>query len=253
MRRCDMHPDLDSHKILIVKRKLRIVEVLFVFIFTYLVCGFGLATVLPNYIHIKIPMIRGWESHLPMLLIPYIWYRFRVVPILSEKDKGLWSWRKENSRLLLKICIWYVPVLILLNISSLHTPFHSAFGSVSSAISTITFQSVFVGLSEEMMTRPALQLPLSNILDGGFQIGKIKVRYSVLITAVLFGGAHMINLIYQPFITTLFQSIYAFLLGVLIGFYYGRTHNYLGAVILHGINDGIGPILILVSSMIHLD
>lgn len=201
---------------------------------------------LHHYIKTKIQMISGWESHVPMLIIPYIWYRIRVIPALREGDRAVWSWRKGSGRLLLIICIWYVPIIFLLNWSALHETFRSAFGTVPSAISTLLFQCVFVGLSEEMMVRPALQLPMRLNASKHFKIGRMTVSYSIIITALLFGGMHIINLTYQPFMTTLLQSIYAFLLGTLFGYYYERTRNYLGVAILHSINDGLTPFLILI-------
>lgn len=234
------------------KKAQGIVEIVFVFIFTYLVCGVGLATILGHFIHLNIQMSRGWESHIPMILISFIWFRIRVAPILPEKDTVIWKWRKGSGRFLRNICIWYVPAVFLLNLSALHTTFENEFGTLSSAVSTILFQCVFVGLSEEMMIRPALQLPLSRAMPGGFHLGKITISHSIIITALLFGGMHMVNLIYQPFLVTIFQSIYAFVLGILIGFYYERTQNYLGAAVLHGINDGISPILVLLASLIHV-
>lgn len=243
-----MEPNILTHPKASNRTIPTIVETLIVFVTTYLVCGLGFVTILHHYFNTKIQMISGWESHLPMLVVPYIWYRLRVMPRLSENDRAVWSWRKGSGRLLFAICIVYVPAVFLLNLSALHATFHVAFGTVASAISTLLFQGVFVGLSEEMMLRPALQLPMGRIISGGIKVRKVTLSYSTLITALLFGGMHMINLTYQPFITTLFQSIYAFLLGVLFGYYYERTRNYLGAAILHSINDGMVPIVILLSS-----
>ncbi|MCL6600864.1 MAG: CPBP family intramembrane metalloprotease [Alicyclobacillus macrosporangiidus] len=225
----------------------------------FLVCtatmlgSLGIAEITRRFVAvpIQIPMIPAWSSHAFLFLVSWVWYRIRVAPFLPSQLRSIWYRRRMGNRLLFMICAWFVPLEFILNFPPLHLTFHSVFGDWTSAISILLFEAVFVGLAEEMMMRPAFQLPLSRVVPSSLTVGKISVSHSTLITALMFGSMHLLNITYQPLIPTLGQSFYAFLEGLLFGYYYEHSKNYLGCVLLHNISDGIGRITALFFTIIH--
>lgn len=112
----------------------------------------------------------------------------------------------------------------------------------------LLYQGLFVGLSEEMMIRPALHQPLRLRLQRGIRVGQMYFSQASIITSLLFGMFHLPNaLLGQPLIPTMIQAVQAAVVGGIIGHYYERTDNYLGAATLHGLLDAAGyvPVLLL--------
>lgn len=89
-----------------------------------------------------------------------------------------------------------------------------------------------------MMIRPALHQPLFLRFRGEIRLGRVRLSHAWLMTSLLFGAFHLPNaLLGQPIGSTVAQAIMAFVVGGIIGFYYERTSNYLGAALLHGMLD----------------
>jgi uncharacterized protein len=64
-----------------------------------------------------------------------------------------------------------------------------------------------------------------------------------VVAAVVFGLWHLTNLTYQALGPTVEQVVIATLIGLVIGVFYDRTQNLIGASILHSLNDFLGTAL----------
>ncbi len=111
----------------------------------------------------------------------------------------------------------------------------------------VLFQGVMVGFSEEMVFRPAVHLPLGLQMirkdgmappSGG---RRSVLSPAMLVTALLFGLYHMTNVAFgAPVIAAAAQSAFAAFIGLLLGFYYERSRDYIGAAVLHNALDVSG-------------
>ncbi|MDP4086906.1 MAG: CPBP family intramembrane metalloprotease [Bacillota bacterium] len=187
------------------------------------------------------------SSHVPMLMIPWI--------LIVIKSKTFFpqylccSLTKRNIRSLLLICCWLIPLQALGNVDVLGKPMPNwyVYGPVSIGLQ-IFFQGFFVGLSEEMLMRPFIHRTLQQMVPSNFRIIKWNCSLSLIITSLLFGFLHLGNLGHQSIEYTIFQVIYAIIIGLIIGIYYEKTKSFLGTVILHNSIDFTGVIMVFIAN-----
>jgi membrane protease YdiL (CAAX protease family) len=221
-------------------------EVLLVFAVTFLasvICFHSFKGIFAD----SLPALVSTASHVPMLLIPLLWYHFRFRP--GGKTAQLGHWDKKSLQYLLVIAGWLIPLLLLANMDVIGKPVPPWYDlGMTSIILQIFFQGLFVGFSEEMLMRPVIhQALLAKRHDGFFLFRKVYISAPNLLTAVLFGLLHAGNLGQQPFGYTVMQMAYACVIGVIIGIYYERTRSYIGAAVLHNLIDMTGVIMILIA------
>lgn len=177
------------------------------------------------------------SSHIPIFFIPWLWLKARTCNVN-------WYWTKGSSSLLMRIVSWLLPLIVLLNMDVVFAPPpHWYVSGIGSVILQMLFQGLFVGMSEEMLMRPTIQRTLMGILPQGS-------RVPVWVTAVAFGLFHLTNIGHQSAVTVLLTVIYTFLVGLLIGYYYARTQNYWGTVILHSVIDLPKVLLVIMAANI---
>lgn len=189
-------------------------------------------------------------SHIPMLIIPWIWFHFRVR--VSIENAILWKWTKRSFKPLLLICSWLIPLQILGNLDLLGKSMPEWYQNGAGSIALqFLFQGMIVGFTEEMFMRPAIHQTLLSKPLGGFRLGqKIYLSTPLFITAVLFGLLHVGNIGHQPIGYTLFQVVYSFVIGIIFGFYYERTRNYVATSILHNLLDVVAVIMVLLVGLL---
>lgn len=116
--------------------------------------------------------------------------------------------------------------------------------SISSAIShygfvpvilRFAFGGVVVGWTEEFLFRGCLQRTLNVRFSS---VTRIRVRQGTIITALVFGGLHAVNMLLgQSLSTTLEQITFAVFFGLVIGSFYDRTGDLAGAAWIHNMVD----------------
>lgn len=191
----------------------------------------------------------SWLSHLPQFLVPYLWYQLRLRPQLPPAERSLWRWREGGARTFL----WILVIVVGLKfVGSLVEAFSSGapewlkHGPLT-VLLLLGFQGVFVGLSEEMLFRTAIHLPLSQRLKGSVGIGRLRLSWANIVTALAFGLFHLSNLFLgQSLIDTLVQAGMTVVLGLIFGIYYDQTKNYLGTAVLHNLFDVCGYLAVLI-------
>jgi len=100
-------------------------------------------------------------------------------------------------------------------------------------IFTITI--LLVSVNEEIWLR-ALIL---NLLSTRFASTKRNEWKTVIISAVIFGGMHLVNLTHMDIINVIVQMINAFAGGILFGAIYVKTRNIWGLIVIHFIVNWI--------------
>jgi membrane protease YdiL (CAAX protease family) len=184
-------------------------------------------------------------SHIPMLLIPWLWIHLRLRA--SSSNINIWKWTKGSLKPLLLICSWLIPLQVIGNLDILGKPMPLWYqNGAASIIIEVIFQGFIVGFTEEMFMRPAIHQALLSKKLGGYQLFKRwYISTPILITALMFGMLHVVNIWHQPIELTISMFLYSFVIGIIFGFYYERTKNYIGTSILHSLLDVTGTIVIL--------
>lgn len=93
------------------------------------------------------------------------------------------------------------------------------------------------GITEELVFRGII-LPGAMTHFKGHQ----GMWYAVIITSVVFGMAHMVNLTKQPLEATILQGVNAVALGLVLAAIYLRTRSLIFPMIIHATNDYISTI-----------
>lgn len=188
------------------------------------------------------------SSHIPMLIIPWIWIRARRKN--ESKDIGWGKFNKKDKLSLLILCSWLIPLQILGNLDVIGKPIPQWYANgVFSICLQVFFQGIFVGFSEEMLMRPAIHRTLQQILPAHFRFFKWKCSNAMVITAILFGVLHFGNLGRQPIAINLLNVVYATIIGIIIGIYYEKTKSFIGSVIIHNFIDITGVLNVIIVSL----
>jgi membrane protease YdiL (CAAX protease family) len=190
----------------------------------------------------------SWATHLVQLAVPWAWYILRVAPALPPERRALFHWRRAGTRLFLVMAAWMLALKFVPSVAeALLTPAPTWLqGGAGPVAVMLLFQGLWVGLSEELLVRPAFHLPLSLRLSGKVRIWRWELSHALLWTALAFGLFHMPNaLLGQSLPATAAQALFAAVVGLFLGYYYERTDNYLGVAMLHNVLDVCGYIAVL--------
>lgn len=191
----------------------------------------------------------SWASHLPQLVIPWVWYRVRVAPLLAPADRSLWR-RVSGGRGRL----FWTMLLVLGGgkfigeaVLSWGAPRPTwALEGALPILLILLFQGLMVGFSEEMLFRPALHLPLKLGLSGHLRLGRVALSPAWLLSALFFGLFHLPNLLLGGSLPdVLAQAAFASFLALIFGYYYERTGDYVGTALLHNAADVASYIALL--------
>jgi membrane protease YdiL (CAAX protease family) len=190
----------------------------------------------------------SWISHVPQLLVPWLWYQFRLRPQLPSAERSLWRWPAGGARPFLLILVIVVGLKFagsLVEALTSGTPEWLKHGPLT-VLLILGFQGIFVGLSEEMLFRQAIHLPLRMRLEGAICLWRVRLSWANIITAFGFGLFHLGNLFLgQSLAVTLAQATMAMVLALIFGIYYDRTKSYLGVAVLHNLFDVCSYVAIL--------
>ena len=173
-------------------------------------------------VNVNSSWIFDWADHIWFLAIPLIWYFAlkRRFPIGKLSGNSLWRWLPG----------WIIMLAIAVPLTILTSPKTSLAGVSSLAIvMNVLFNGVIVGVSEEFLFRGQVQTGLNNSVEQMVKLGKGSIRLGTILAAVVFAAIHLVgNVSAIPF---------AFVFGIVVGYYYDKTNNIWGAVIIHNIVD----------------
>jgi membrane protease YdiL (CAAX protease family) len=103
-----------------------------------------------------------------------------------------------------------------------------------SFLQTVVFIWLYASISEEVFARGLIQTSLSRWSKYGFTVLERRISLPVLLSALLFGLLHLVQSAmgagsYQVLVTVLF----AFVLGIVAGYYRERTGSLAPAILVH--------------------
>jgi membrane protease YdiL (CAAX protease family) len=114
----------------------------------------------------------------------------------------------------------------------------------------MSFQWIIVGLSEETMFRGLIQTYLMENLEGYVNIASHELHIGTVITALFWGGFHIINVLTMSLNSALLTVLITTPIGLLLGYAYQRTGSIMTTILIHntifGVPLTIGYILFLI-------
>jgi len=200
---------------------------------------------LPNYdkIATESPWIVSDLVHLPQFLIPFtiILYITKGKPskygFNLNEDPPIFT---HDRMLLVGICFGLlmaiIPIIQALTGSPVGVPKPVTLVNI---LGYLSFQWVIVGLSEETMFRGLIQTYLMNNMSGDIIILGNKLHIGTLISAIFWGGFHIINVINMPFSAALLTVAITTPAGLMMGYVYQRTGSLFSTIIVHNTIFGV--------------
>jgi membrane protease YdiL (CAAX protease family) len=96
-----------------------------------------------------------------------------------------------------------------------------------------------VGFSEEFLFRGLIQTSLGYESDPTINLLFFKTSENNLISSLLYGFSHVLNLSSKPVSFVFPQIIYTFFFGLALGCVYNRSGRLIETIIIHNIADGL--------------
>ncbi len=186
--------------------------------------------ILLNSIFVSIPFINDFP-YLTGILVELILGLLSLILILRlglfHKDlfsfKNLFLGFKLGFFIILSGFIQFIIYLYVNNGNSINIIWVSVFSSI--------LYSFAVGFYEEVFMRGLI---LQNLVEN-YKTKSNGFYNAVFISAIVFGLAHLINILHAPLFDTLIQVVYSIAAGVIFGAVFIKTRNLLSIILLHGI------------------
>ncbi len=118
----------------------------------------------------------------------------------------------------------------------------AANATLGKAISALVFYTFFLGLGEELLFRGYIQSRLNLAFGKPFQFYGVQLGWGILITSLLFGLMHIINLgtlITGHWQLTPWWGFWTFFGGLVLGYVREKTGSIIASTLLHGLPQGI--------------
>jgi membrane protease YdiL (CAAX protease family) len=114
--------------------------------------------------------------------------------------------------------------------------------TVGNGISALLFYVFFLGLGEELLFRGYIQSRLNAAWGQPFQFYGVNWGWGIIITSVLFGLMHFLNLgslVIGDWQLTPWWGFWTFFAGLVLGFVREKTGSIVAPTLLHGLPQGI--------------
>lgn len=142
--------------------------------------------------------------------------------------------KKKEMLSYLGICKWQCDNLFKMHFLLFIVPFVNLpylFSGAKINIVSAIFSSVFVGIMEELIFRSLLCRSIEQVSN------KNK---AIVISSVIFGGFHLLNIGNYPLEYVLMQVMYAFAIGIAFSVIFYKTKSILICIIIHTLVDFLG-------------
>jgi uncharacterized protein len=197
------------------------------------------ARVLPASLLASHSWIQAYDHHLMQLL-----FALALIAILSRGRFTEFGLNLSNAaaswRILWKFCLVYSVAVFFVNVAHplfTHTPPTFDYPLTrANVIGWLSFEGLFVGVSEEILFRGLMQTYLARTWRGVVHIKRLAVPTAGIVTTILFCLAH-INLLHPH--PSWAQQVWAFGLGIYYSTVYYRTKSLLNPILAHNFSDGI--------------
>lgn len=120
-------------------------------------------------------------------------------------------------------------------------PSPSAGTAIGRAVSALIYYTFFLGPGEELLFRGYIQSRLNESFDRPYHFLGAKWGWGVIITSLLFGLFHVLNLtsLYEGRVNLSWWGMTSFFWGLVFGFVREKTGSIVAPAILHGLPQGI--------------
>ncbi|OQX93014.1 MAG: hypothetical protein B6D58_00175 [candidate division Zixibacteria bacterium 4484_95] len=223
--------DVFKNKVVVVA--IRIIVVIFLGLFilniSSLVMMFSLVS--PDLLKSK-PWLGGFSTHTTMLVLSVL-----IMLALSKGKIATYGFKlARNIQLkrivLLSLVIGIIGTLIQSCIPREETAF--SFLGDYSFIQIMIFVWIYASICEEVLTRGLIQGCLEPLTKFGFSVFKLHISLPVLISALFFAFMHIMLLTTGMGNATVFIIVlFAFILGIIAGYYRQKTESLIPAIIVH--------------------
>jgi membrane protease YdiL (CAAX protease family) len=103
---------------------------------------------------------------------------------------------------------------------------------------------IYASVAEEILTRGLIQGYLSPLSDRGVSLGRLRISVPVIVGAIFFGAMHLGLLTMGIDASTVMQIVvFAFLIGIVAGYFREKTGSLIPAVIAHALANVAGWIV----------
>jgi len=181
--------------------------------------------------------------HIPQFVIPFL-----IICFITKGKLGEYGYNmKQNPPVFthkrmfilgvsfgLLLSLKYIPQVINKTHIDIPQPV-----TLLSVVGNMTFQWIVVGLSEETMFRGLIQTYLMNNLEGFVTILGHDLHIGTVITAILWGAFHFINILVMPLGSVVLVVILTTIAGLAMGYAYQETRSLLTTIIVHNTIFGI--------------
>jgi len=118
----------------------------------------------------------------------------------------------------------------------------------------LLFTSIIIApVAEELMVRGYLQTSLAHLNNKGIRLFKTYINLPVIISALLFGLAHLGILARGAnFLFVFFTIIYSFFLGIISGFFKEKSGSIYPSIVIHSFANIISAVFIFIYTSIDL-
>ena len=163
------------------------------------------------------------------LIMELFYGLFILIVMLLFKNSYVFTSRQEKFGVGVKLAI---PMLIVAGINLISSVASLESFSFIKFINILVL-SIFVGVAEEFLCRGWLQ----NEFIERYSDNKNNVIISIVLSSLVFGFMHIMNLGTQTVFETILQVINAVALGLLLGSIYYKTKNIWSVIFLHALYD----------------
>jgi hypothetical protein len=102
----------------------------------------------------------------------------------------------------------------------------------------LSFETLYVGPTEEVLFRGLLATYLGTTLRGRLRLGPVDLSAGGVAAAFIFGLSHW-GYGSAPFALALAQQVYAFALGLFYAYCFERSGSLLAPIVAHNVSDGV--------------
>jgi hypothetical protein len=215
---------------------LAILEVVLVFIFIEFVINIW--SILPLAQIQRDLFYWNYFSHIIFVLIP------AVIIILMKKSFKSYGVNVNNWKFSIKWALIFTAIVIIPPFIAVVIglgEFNLSKYSLQYLPSTLLFQIIFTGFTEEFLYRGYYQSRLNEAFDKPYYIYNLKFGMGVMIASFLFGFAHVLNP-FNPlrgsFELNLLSGLTAGQTGFLLGLIREKTDSILAPSLIHGLTNG---------------
>ena len=180
-----------------------------------------------------------YENHFWQLVFALI-----LIGVFSGGKFSDWGLNIRNAsvswRILKKYCVVYFFIVLIVNVLPPvlhHDPPSLGYPlTVSNILGWLSFEWIFVGISEEIMFRGLIHTFLTRTWTGVWTVAGLTIPSAGLITTIIFCLAHINPL--HPHVYWL-QQVFAFGVGIYYSAVYHRTGSLLNPILAHNYGDGL--------------